>query len=132
MKFTFHNGYIILEVEPNTLIFLDRTEILTQKLLTQGYNALRLKSSLQKFYGRHHNLVDRYEISISQMTMDLLLFTHMFSFLFRCQDMYRTSLYIGVTWRVSCNNQELLTVHEYLSSPRFFDGVRVAHSFSFL
>jgi len=37
--------------------------------------ATRLKSSLQKFYGRHHNLVDRYKISISQMTMDLLLFT---------------------------------------------------------
>ena len=26
-------------------------------------------------YGRHHDLVDCYEISISQMTMDLLLFT---------------------------------------------------------
>ena len=32
-----------------------------------------LKSSLQKFYGRHHNLVDRYEISISQITMHLLV-----------------------------------------------------------
>jgi len=37
--------------------------------------ATSLKSSLQKFYGRHHNLVDRYKISISQMIMDLLLFT---------------------------------------------------------
>jgi len=34
-----------------------------------------LKSSLQKLYGRHHNLVDRSEISISQMIMDHLLFT---------------------------------------------------------
>jgi hypothetical protein len=34
-----------------------------------------LKSSLQKFYISHHNLVDHYKISISQMTMDLLLFT---------------------------------------------------------
>ncbi len=31
------------------------------KLITLG--APRLKSSLQKFYSRHHNLVDRYEIS---------------------------------------------------------------------
>jgi len=45
-----------------------------QKLPKQGYIAPRLKSSLQKLYGRHHNLVDRYEISISQMTMELLLF----------------------------------------------------------
>jgi hypothetical protein len=34
-----------------------------------------LKSSLQNFYDRHPNLVDSYEISISQMTMDLLFFT---------------------------------------------------------
>ena len=54
--------------------FLDRPQLLTQKLLKQGYVAPRLKSSLQTLYGRHHNLVDRYELSISQMTMDLLLF----------------------------------------------------------
>ena len=28
----------------------------------KGYVAPRLKSSLQKLYGRHHILVDRYEI----------------------------------------------------------------------
>ena len=53
--------------------FMDRAQLLTQMLLKQGYVALRLKSSLQKCYC-HHNLVDRYGISISQMTMDLLLF----------------------------------------------------------
>ena len=36
-----------------------------QKMLKQGYIAPRLKSSLQKFYGRHHNLVDRYKIFIA-------------------------------------------------------------------
>ena len=40
--------------------------------------APRLKSTLQKIYCHHHNLVDRYEISISQMTMDILLFAYMF------------------------------------------------------
>jgi len=44
---------------------------LTQKLLKQGYFTPRVKSSLQTFYGGHHNLVDRYEISRSQTTMDL-------------------------------------------------------------
>jgi hypothetical protein len=39
-------------------VFLDRDQLLTQKLLNQGYVAPRLNSSLQKFYGRHHNLVD--------------------------------------------------------------------------
>ena len=42
------------------------------KLLQQGHVAYRQKSSLQKLFGRHHNLVDPYEIHvyISQMTMD--------------------------------------------------------------
>jgi hypothetical protein len=45
--------------------FLERAQLLTQKLLKQGYVAPRLKLSLQIFYCRHHDLVDRYEISIS-------------------------------------------------------------------
>ena len=55
--------------------FLDRAQLLTQKLLKKGYVAPRLKSSLHKFYCCHRNLVDSYEVSISQITMDLLLFT---------------------------------------------------------
>ena len=47
--------------------------MLTQKLLKQGYVAPKLRSSHQKLYTRHHDLVNRYEISISQMTMVLLL-----------------------------------------------------------
>jgi hypothetical protein len=52
----------------------DRAQLLTQKLLKQGYVARKFKSLLQKFYGRHHDLVDRNEISIFQMTMEVLLF----------------------------------------------------------
>jgi hypothetical protein len=31
----------------------------------------KLKASLRKLYGRHHDLVDRYGISVSQMTTDI-------------------------------------------------------------
>jgi hypothetical protein len=51
--------------------FLDRGLLLTRKLLNQGILLVKLKSSLRKFYGRHHDLVDRYGISVSQMTMDM-------------------------------------------------------------
>ena len=44
------------------------------KLLKQGHFVSRLMSSLHKFYG-HHDLVDCYEIPISQMIMYLFLFT---------------------------------------------------------
>lgn len=50
--------------------FLDRIQLLAQKLPKQGCIALRLD-----FYGRHRELVDLYEISISQMAMDLFSFT---------------------------------------------------------
>ena len=52
--------------------FLDRGLLLTRKLLNQGFLLVMLKSSHRKFYGRHHDLVDRYGISVSQMTTDML------------------------------------------------------------
>ena len=48
--------------------FLDRGLLLTTKLLNQGFILVKLKSSLRKFYGRHHDLGNRYGISVSQMT----------------------------------------------------------------
>ena len=33
---------------------------------------IKLKASLRKFYGRHHDLVECYGISGSQMTTDML------------------------------------------------------------
>jgi hypothetical protein len=51
--------------------FLDRGLLLTRKLLNQGLLLVKLKSSFRKFYDRQHDLVNRYGISVSQMTMDM-------------------------------------------------------------
>ena len=51
--------------------FHDRGLLLKRTLLNQGFLLVKLKSSLRKFYGRHHDLVDRYGISVSQMTTDM-------------------------------------------------------------
>ena len=51
--------------------FLHRGLLVTRKLLNQGFLLVKLKSSLRKLYGRHHDLVDRYGISVSQMTTDM-------------------------------------------------------------
>jgi hypothetical protein len=51
--------------------FIDRGLLLTRKLLNQGFLLFKLKSSLRRFYGCHRDLVDRYEISVSQMTTDI-------------------------------------------------------------
>ena len=51
--------------------FLDRGLLLTRKLLNQGFLLTKLKSSLRTFYGCHHDLDARYEISVSQMATDV-------------------------------------------------------------
>ena len=53
--------------------FLGRGLLLTRKLLNQGFLLVKLRSSLRKLYGRHHDLVNRYGISVSQMTTGMLL-----------------------------------------------------------
>ena len=45
--------------------------MLTRKLLNNGLVVVKLKSSLRKFYGHHHDLVDRYGVSVSHMTMEM-------------------------------------------------------------
>ena len=45
--------------------------MVTRKLLNQGFLLVKLKSSLRKCYCRHHDLFDRYGISVSQMTTDM-------------------------------------------------------------
>jgi hypothetical protein len=51
--------------------FIYRGLLLTRKLLNQGFLLVKLNSSLRKFYCRHHDLLDRYGISVSQMTTDM-------------------------------------------------------------
>ena len=48
--------------------FPDRELLLTRKLLNQEFLVVKLKSSLREFYGRHHDLVIRYGISVSLTT----------------------------------------------------------------
>jgi len=51
--------------------FLDRGLLLTRNLLNQGFLLVKLKSSVRKFNGSHPDLVDRYGISVSQITTDM-------------------------------------------------------------
>jgi hypothetical protein len=51
--------------------FLDRGLLLSRKLLNRGFILVKMMSSLRNFYGRHHDFVNRYGISVSQMTTDM-------------------------------------------------------------
>jgi hypothetical protein len=53
------------------LKFVYRGSPLTRGLLNQGVLLAKLKSLLRKLYGRHPDFVDRYGISVLQMTTDM-------------------------------------------------------------
>ena len=53
--------------------FLARAKVLTQRLLLQQFLLPMLKSSFKKFYGRHHDLVDRYKSSVRSMMTDIFI-----------------------------------------------------------
>ena len=43
---------------------------LVDRLLSQGYIALRLKKSFKKFYGRYQDLIEKYQRSVNVMVND--------------------------------------------------------------
>ena len=63
--------YLSVDLILQRLWFLFRGLLLTRKLLNQGFLLVKLKSSPRKLYGRHHALVNRYGIYVSQMTTDM-------------------------------------------------------------
>ena len=86
--------------------------------------------SHRQFYGHYHDLVDRYGISVSQMT------THMFHLSYTLPGPFLFSWFItGLVTRliqrgplVKQERQELFILPKHLSSPRFFVGLCVTGS----
>jgi hypothetical protein len=109
---------------------LDRRLPVTRKLLNQGFLLVKLKSSLQKFCGPHHDLVDCSGIYVSQMTMDMFHlgtcrkhFPVLSSFM-----IYHRVHVTRLTRRMPLVEQELPILPEHRSSPPVFSGVRVTWS----
>ena len=87
LNLQFLNNVAIIKTKINLLLAY------IGKLDKQGYVVAMLKSSLLTFYRRHYELVDWYEISISEIAMDLFTFCRFFPFLYHPQDFYQTCLY---------------------------------------
>ena len=99
--------------------FIDRGLLLTRKLLNQGFLLVKVKSSLRKFYDRHHDLVDRYGISVTNDHGYVPLVKTSRSF---PHSRLITGFVTRLTRWVSLVEQELPTLPEHLSSPRFLVG----------
>ena len=50
--------------------FRYRHKCLVDRLLSQGYKALRLEKSFKKFYGRYQDLIEKYWRSVNAMVSD--------------------------------------------------------------
>jgi hypothetical protein len=100
--------------------------LLTMKLLNQGFLLVKLKSSLWKFYGRHHDLVDRYGISVTNDHGYVPLVVNISRFFPHSR--FITGFVTRLTRRVPLVEQEPITLPEHLSSPPVFSGVHVTRS----
>ena len=45
--------------------------MLTTKLLSPGHQKTKLVTTLKKFYRRHHNLVNLYNVAVSRIVSDV-------------------------------------------------------------
>ena len=50
---------------------MERGKVHTTKLLSQGYQKTKLVLTLKKFYGRHHDLVNPYNVSVSRIISEV-------------------------------------------------------------
>ena len=55
--------------------FRERGKVLTTRLLSQGYHKTKLEATLKKFFGRHHDLVNPYNVAVFRMVSDILPMT---------------------------------------------------------
>ena len=53
---------------------MERGKVLTTKLMSQGYQKKKKKeltATLKKFYERHHDLVNPYNVAVSRIVSDV-------------------------------------------------------------
>ena len=51
--------------------FMEHGKVLTAKLLSQVYQKTKLVATLKKFYRRHHDLVNPYNVTVSRIVSDV-------------------------------------------------------------
>ena len=50
---------------------MERGKVLTIRLLNQGYQKTKLVVTLKKFYWRHHDLFNPYNMAVSRIVSDV-------------------------------------------------------------
>ena len=63
-------SYIILTFFRVSFQSAFKLKVLTTRLLSQGYQKTKLVAPLKKFYRRHHDLVNPYNVAVSRIASD--------------------------------------------------------------
>ena len=88
--------------------FIMRSQLLSSKLLKQGFTRNRLIATSKKFYGRQSVLVDRFKVSVTNIIIDLFLETLYRWWLYFCAllqpelNTYLLWLLTGFDFIISC------------------------------
>lgn len=70
MVYLFHSDYS----RACSHCIIERSNLLTDKLLTQWYCTPTLSNSIKKFYGAHYNIIDKHDVHVSKINMGVLTF----------------------------------------------------------
>jgi len=102
---------------------IDRTSTLQNEISSRLENvkmSIRNRTfTIISIYQHNNYFYHRYEISISQMTMNLFLFTYIIFLFFITDKAFIVINYIK-TRRMSHKKQELLTIHKHLDPALVF------------
>ena len=97
--------------------------LLTGKLLNQGFLVLRLRSSVRQLYGPHHDLVNRYGVSVTNDNGYVPFVVITIRFFLQS---WRSIRFVRIV--MPHVEQELPTLPEHLMLSPDLSGVRVARS----
>ena len=70
-----YSAHHLMMLYRNFICFMEHGKVLTTKLLSQGYQKAKLVATLKKFYGRHQDLVNSYNVAVSRIVSDVFAMT---------------------------------------------------------
>ena len=102
-----------------------RGKMLTTQLLSQGYQKTKLVAILKKFYGRHHDLVNLYNVAVSRIVSDVFA-SDVPSVDFPNPGFYRYFLRSGLwAWWAKLAYHVMLTIRGRLITPFILGSISV-------
>ena len=111
--------------------FLSRSKLLTNKLLSKGFQLLRLKATFRKFYGRFPDIQSVIKLNTVRHIKPFL-YTDFDCGLIAPSTRCRIWLTASVTVRCRTCQQGMFTQHRHQIPPLVYPGVHVCHALIFV